>query len=54
MLSMKNHGADDAVNAMFDMGAEVMALPLEEKMKYEQGDDGYSFGYEHNLTSITP
>ena len=38
MLSMKNHGADDAVNAMFDMGAEVMALPLEEKMKYEQCD----------------
>lgn len=29
---------------MFDMGAEMMALPLEEKMKYEQGDDGYSFG----------
>ena len=42
---MKNHGADDAVNAMFDMGTEMMALPLEEKMKYEQGDDGYSFGY---------
>ena len=37
---MKNHGADDAVNAMFDMGIEMMALPLEEKMKYEQGDDG--------------
>ena len=42
--SMKNHGADDAVNAMFDMGTEMMALPLEEKMKYEQGDGGASFG----------
>ena len=29
---------------MFDMGAETMALPLEEKMKFEQGDSGYSFG----------
>ena len=41
---MKNHGADDAVNAMFDMGAELMALPFDEKMKYEQGDEGDSFG----------
>ena len=30
---------------MFDMGAETLDLPLEEKMKYEQGDSGYSFGY---------
>ena len=29
---------------MFDMGAETMALPLEEKMKFEQGDDGMSHG----------
>ena len=29
---------------MFDMGAETMDLPLEEKMKYEQGDEGLSFG----------
>lgn len=29
---------------MFDMGAETMALPYDEKMKYEQGDDGMSFG----------
>ena len=29
---------------MFDMGAETMDLPLEEKMKYEQGDEGMSFG----------
>ncbi len=29
---------------MFEMGAETMRLPLEEKMKYEQGDEGLSFG----------
>lgn len=30
---------------MFDMGARTLDLPLEEKMKFEQGDDGASFGY---------
>ena len=30
---------------MFEMGAETMRLPLDEKMKYEQGDEGMSFGY---------
>lgn len=29
---------------MFEMGAETMKLPLEEKMKFEQGDEGRSFG----------
>lgn len=29
---------------MFDMGAETLDLPLSEKMKYEQGDNGDSFG----------
>lgn len=43
---LKNHGADEEVNAMFDMGETTMALPLDEKMKYEQGDDGMSFGYK--------
>ena len=41
---MKNHGADELVDAMFDMGEETMRLPLEEKMKFEQGDNGDSFG----------
>ena len=27
---------------MFDVGAETMALPLEEKMKFEQGREGVS------------
>ncbi|KAI0772544.1 Clavaminate synthase-like protein [Trametes elegans] len=43
---LKNHGVDDEVDAMFDMGRETLALPLEEKMKYEQGDGGFSFGYK--------
>jgi len=29
---------------MFEMGAETLRLPLEEKMKFEQGDEGRSFG----------
>ncbi|KAI0959046.1 hypothetical protein AcW1_003993 [Taiwanofungus camphoratus] len=43
---LKNHGADTEVEEMFEMGAETMRLPMEEKMKYEQGDDGMSFGYK--------
>lgn len=42
--SLKNHGADDYVDGMFELGVETMALPLEEKMNFEQGDDGISFG----------
>jgi len=30
---------------MFDMGAETLALPIEERMKFEQGDNGQSFGF---------
>lgn len=29
---------------MFNMGEETMNLPLEEKMKFEQGDEGQSAG----------
>ncbi|KAG2739373.1 Clavaminate synthase-like protein [Suillus brevipes Sb2] len=43
---LKNHNADQEVNDTFDMGAETMALPLEERMKFEQGDSGRSFGYK--------
>jgi len=43
---LKNHDTDAEVDAMFDVGAETASLPLEEKMKYEQGDDGTSFGYK--------
>ncbi|KAJ7491422.1 hypothetical protein B0H11DRAFT_2009023 [Mycena galericulata] len=43
---LKNHGVDEDAKGMFDMAAETMALPMDEKMKYEQGDDGMSFGYK--------
>ncbi|KAK0207260.1 hypothetical protein IW262DRAFT_1324452 [Armillaria fumosa] len=43
---LKNHGAEEEASRMFEMGEETMRLPLEEKMKYEQGDDGRSFGYK--------
>ncbi|KAH7878913.1 Clavaminate synthase-like protein [Lentinula edodes] len=43
---LKNHGAEQDFVAMWGMGEEVFKLPLEEKMKYEQGDEGLSFGYK--------
>ncbi|KAJ7186805.1 hypothetical protein C8R46DRAFT_879585 [Mycena filopes] len=43
---LKNHGADELVEGMFEMAAETMMLPMEEKLKYEQGDGGNSFGYK--------
>ncbi|GJE97272.1 clavaminate synthase-like protein [Phanerochaete sordida] len=43
---LKNHGLDDEAERMFQMGAETMALPLEEKLRFEQGDTGKSFGYK--------
>lgn len=52
LYSLKNHGADQEVNGMFDMGAETMKLPLEEKMKFEQGDAGQSFGCAASLSDM--
>lgn len=43
---LKNHGVYEEVDNIFDMGAETMALPMEEKLRFEQGDDGMSFGYK--------
>lgn len=43
--SLKNHGADAEVEGMFATGEQTMALSLEEKMKFEQGDDGLSAGH---------
>ncbi len=42
--SLRNHGVEEEASRMFEMGEETMRLPLEEKMKYEQGDNGESFG----------
>ncbi|GJJ08946.1 hypothetical protein Clacol_003166 [Clathrus columnatus] len=39
--SLKNHGTDKEVNDMFDLSAKYMALPLDEKMEFTQGHDGY-------------
>ncbi|KAI0756397.1 Clavaminate synthase-like protein [Daedaleopsis nitida] len=50
---LNNHGADREVDYMFDVGAETLALPLAEKMKYEQGDNGDSFGYKARGTIAT-
>ena len=41
-MSLKFHGADDSVDGMFQLGSEIMALSMEEKIKFEQGDDGLS------------
>ena len=46
LRSLKNHGVDAEVDQMFSMGAETMSLPLSEKMSFEQGDEGASFGYK--------
>ncbi|KAL5513232.1 hypothetical protein ACEPAH_3630 [Sanghuangporus vaninii] len=43
---LKNYGADREVKELFEMGAETMRLPLDEKMQFEQGDNGQSFGYK--------
>ncbi|RPD55161.1 Clavaminate synthase-like protein [Lentinus tigrinus ALCF2SS1-7] len=42
---LKNHDVNEEVDEMFEMGRETLALPLEEKMCFEQGDNGFSFGY---------
>ena len=53
--SLKNHGADEEVEGMFEMGQETVALPLEEKLPFEQGDEGVSFGYVlHPRLAISP
>lgn len=43
--SLKNHGVDDEVDKMFDLGVEMMSLPLQEKIKYDEGaETGISAG----------
>ncbi|KAF5381136.1 hypothetical protein D9757_009413 [Collybiopsis confluens] len=43
---LKNHGGEQLFPAMWGMAEDVFALPLEEKMTFEQGDEGLSFGYK--------
>ena len=39
---------------MFEMGAETMKLPLTEKMQFEQGDEGMSFGSVPEIVACRP
>lgn len=41
--SLKNHDVD--IKPVWEMGETTMVLPLEEKMKFDQGNTGRSFGY---------
>lgn len=50
---LKNHGVEGEVNRMFDLGADSLDLPVEELMKFEQGDNGDSFGYKARGTIQT-
>ncbi|KDQ63016.1 hypothetical protein JAAARDRAFT_29011 [Jaapia argillacea MUCL 33604] len=43
---LKNHGVENEARRMFDLGSKMGQLPMKEKMKYEQGDSGMSFGYK--------
>jgi len=51
---LKNSPAYDEVEGMFDLGAETMALPVEEKKKFERADSGMSFGWKSELTGEGP
>jgi len=42
---LKNHGIDEA-EEIFNIGADTMALPLEEKMKYSESGGDNVFGYK--------
>jgi hypothetical protein len=51
--SLKNHGADELAERMFQMAAETMLLPMDEKLKFEQGDAGNSFGFVETPAMIS-
>ncbi|KAF7440296.1 hypothetical protein PC9H_000640 [Pleurotus ostreatus] len=50
---LKNHGLDEELDEMFNLGIQVMKAPLPELMKYEQGDSGLSAGYKAAGAYIT-
>jgi hypothetical protein len=51
--SLKNHGADELAEGMFRMADETMLLPMDEKLKFEQGDAGNSFGFVETPAMIS-
>ncbi|KAJ8489810.1 hypothetical protein ONZ45_g13439 [Pleurotus djamor] len=44
---------DEEADRMFQVGLETLDLPLQEKLDYEQGDSGSSFGYKSKGTIAT-
>ena len=44
ITTLKNHGVTDEVERIFGTGAETMELPMAEKLRFDQGDGGQSFG----------
>ena len=41
---LKNHGVNP--DPIFEFGEETFQIPLEEKLGYEMGDSGRTFGYK--------
>ncbi|THH23233.1 hypothetical protein EUX98_g7944 [Antrodiella citrinella] len=50
---LKNHGTEEDAQRMFSTFGGTLDLPLAEKMLYEQGDSGNSFGYKAKGKIVT-
>jgi isopenicillin N synthase-like dioxygenase len=50
---LKNHESAPIASEMFNLTKETMSLSLEDKLKYEQGDGGKSFGYKAKGAYVT-
>jgi len=50
---LKNHGTEEDAKRMFNTFSGTLDLPLAEKMLYEQGDSGNSFGYKAKGKIVT-
>ncbi|KAH8094719.1 Clavaminate synthase-like protein [Cristinia sonorae] len=50
---LKNHGTEEEARGLFDVFSDTLDLPLSEKMVYEQGDSGNSFGYKAKGKIVT-
>ncbi|KAF9002938.1 hypothetical protein BDQ17DRAFT_1305887 [Cyathus striatus] len=49
---LKNHGTEEEASGMFELGKEIMDLEHEEKMKFDMGNDGATFGYKALGTNV--
>lgn len=43
---LKNYGFEDCIEPMFKAGEETFRMPLEELLKFEQGDSGRTCGFK--------